>query len=137
MTEAGRSEEVVAVLDWHRAVNDGDEDAVLALVAPDVALGGPRGHEARGRDELRDWLRRARVQLAPRRVFQRGGTVVVEQSAAWWSDETGELSEPVVAGTVFEVADGLLTSVVRYPDVARALEASGLDERDLVIERVH
>lgn len=71
---------------------------------------------------------RAGIHLEPRRVFNRAGTVVVEQSARWRSAESGELTEPQGVASVFLVRYGRVASVVRHPDLATALTAAGLDE---------
>ena len=126
--------EVTTVLAWHEAVNRGDVERLLALSSDDVEVGGPRGR-GRGAQLLRDWFGRAGIRLTPRRIFCRRQTVVVEQEAEWrvpgnlGSDESA--GRQVVA-SVFGVHDGRVTSVVRYPDLASALQAAGLAKADEV-----
>jgi ketosteroid isomerase-like protein len=116
------------VLAWHAALNLDDVARLLSLCSPDVEVGGPRG-VGRGAALLEDWLTRARIRLEPRRVFARGATVVVEQSARWGAED-GALSAPQDAASIFHVEHGAVTSVLRYPDLASAMQAVGLDESD-------
>jgi hypothetical protein len=51
--------------------------------------------------------------------------VVVEQEAEWRSAEPGDRQ---IVASVFVVREGLVTSVVRYLDLAVALDAANLDE---------
>lgn len=136
MTQSDVSTETGAVLAWHQAINDGDVSRLDGLVAPDVALEGFAAEGSSGLAELGRWVETTRVQLAPRRVFRRGPVVVVEQSAMWWSEDTRRVSQPSESGMVFELAGGSIVRIARYPDVARALEAAGLDDTDIEVERV-
>ena len=104
------------MLDWHAALNAGDIARLLSLCADDVEVGGPRGI-SRGRNILEDWVARANIRLRPGRIEQYGTSVIVEQRAAW-SD-----GEPQPVGSVFEVRDGVVARVIRYPDFKSALEA--------------
>ena len=119
---------VETVLAWHAALNESDADRLLTLSTDDVEVGGPRG-AGHGADVLRDWLGRAGVRLEPRRIFWRAILVVVEQSARWPSVE-GHLADPQVVASVFRVADGRVSSVIRHPDLAAALHAAGLNISD-------
>ncbi len=121
--------EVATVLDWHEALNAGDVDRLVALSHDDVGVGGPRGSGS-GVHVLREWVARAGIRLEPGRVFRRAGTVVVEQSARWRSAETGRMSDSQDVACVFLVRDGRVASVVRYSDLASALQAAGLEESD-------
>ncbi|HLZ30474.1 MAG TPA: nuclear transport factor 2 family protein [Chloroflexota bacterium] len=120
--------EIETVLAWHAALNASDVDGLLALSSADVEVGGPRG-SGRGAELLRDWVARAGIRLQPGRCYRRGSAVVVDERAQWRS-EGGELTEPQGAACVFGVRDGQVVRVVRYPDVAAALAAAGLDESD-------
>ena len=88
-------------------------------------MGGPRG-TGRGARLLREWVARANVRLEPRRVFQREETVVVEEEAEWRSPETGEVIGAGTVGSVFVVRGGRVASIIRYDDLAGALDAAGL-----------
>jgi hypothetical protein len=79
---------------------------------------------------LREWVDRANVRLDPRRLFGRGGTVVVEQVGQWRSAESGEVIGSQTVASVFGVCDGLVTSLVRYDDLSEALKTAGLDQSD-------
>lgn len=122
----GKSETRV-VAAWHAALNEGNIDHLLALTHPDVEIGGPRG-TARGADVLRDWVGRANIRLDPRRVFARNETVVVEQEAEWRDAGTGAVTGRDAVASVFVVRDGRVAQVARYPNLAQALEAAGLDD---------
>ena len=135
MNDSDISAEGNTVLAWHRAVNDGDVSRFSGLVAPDVLLEGLSVEDSSGLEGLSHWVEATRVQLAPRRLFRRGPVVVVEQSAVWWSDDANP-SQPAQAGMLFELAGGSITRIVRYPDVARALEAAGMDDGDMEVERI-
>lgn len=116
----------IATVDaWHAALNAGDLDALLALCADDVAVGGPRG-VASGKALLAEWFGRANVRMRPLRHAAGGDAVVVEQAAAWRDAETGAFGEEQVVATWFAVADGRVTRVIRFPDFAAACAAAGL-----------
>ena len=122
---AGRAgPEVQTVASWHRALNSGDVERLIRLSHPAIEVGGPRG-SGHGAQILREWVDRANVHLEPQRVFQRADTVVVEQGAEWQS--VGPIDRQRVA-SVFVVREGLVTSVLRYSDLATALRAADFDE---------
>lgn len=125
------STEVEAALNWHEALNDGDIERLVALSDPEIEVGGPRG-SGRGAQLLREWMDRANIRLEPRRVFYGTETVVVEQEAEWRDTGTGETFGKQTVASVFAVRDGLVTSVVRYDDLADALGMAGFDESDEV-----
>lgn len=116
--------EVRLVAAWHEALNDGDIDRLVELSHPEIEVGGPRG-TGRGVQLLREWVARAEIQLDSRRIFHRAETVVVEQEAKW--REAGQVTQ--ILASAFVVSDGRISRVTRYPDLARALGAVGLDER--------
>ena len=114
--------EIQTVIAWHDALNEGDVERLVALSHPDVAVGGPRG-SAHGAQILREWVARANIRLEPGRTFGEASTVVVEQGAEWQSTVPGGVQ---TVASVFVVSDGLVASVVRYPDLASALQAANL-----------
>ena len=115
--------EIQTVIAWHEAVNNDDVERLIALSHPEVEVAGPRG-SAHGAQILREWVDRANIRLEPVRTFGEADTVVVEQGAEWQSAEPGRVQ---TVASVFVVSDGLVTSVVRYPDLASALRAANLD----------
>jgi hypothetical protein len=119
---------VEAVLAWHAALNESDVEGLLTLSTADIEVGGPRG-SGHGADLLRDWVARAGVHLEPGRIFCRADVVVLEQSARWPSVD-GRLADPQVVASVFRVADDRVSSVIRHPDLAAALQAAGLNISD-------
>lgn len=144
---------------WHMALNDGDLERLVALSTADVEVGGPRG-VGRGADLLREWFARAGVRIEPHQMYRRDQTVVVAQRATWSATGGGGTSvgqapgttgarmpgpaqgvgqagdvqggEPQAVASVFVVRQGEVARVVRYPDVASALEAAGLTSADAV-----
>ena len=121
--------EIDIVISWHDAVNAGDSDRVMALSRDDVVVGGPRGTGS-GSHLLHEWVARAGIHLEPGRVFHRAGTVVVEERARWRSADDGPMTEPQDVASVFLVREGVVASVIRFPDLATALDAGGLAESD-------
>ena len=116
------------VLAWHEALNSENVDRLVALCVEEVEVGGPKG-SGHGSQLLREWVGRARIRLDPQRVFHSEGVVVVQQSAQWASAETGEMfAERTEAASVFRVHEGRIAAILRYPDLAAALPAAGLDE---------
>ncbi|HET7273020.1 MAG TPA: nuclear transport factor 2 family protein [Rubrobacter sp.] len=126
-TAGDSAPEIQVVTAWHDALNYGDVEHLLELPHPDVEVGGPRG-TGHGAPLLREWVDRASVHLEPRRIFHEADTMVVEQEAEWRTPESGESNGAQTVVSVFVVRDGLVASVVRYPDVAEALRAANLDE---------
>ena len=112
---------------WHEALNGGEVDRLVELSHPEVEVGGPHG-TGRGAQLLREWVDRANIRLEPRRIFHHADTVVVEQRAQWHSIDTGRAISSQTVGSVFVVRDGRVNRVVRYPDIANALDAAHLDE---------
>lgn len=112
-------DEVVDVVRrWHEAVDDFDVDGALALCAPDVAVGGPRG-EARGHEVMRAWLQRSGIQLEPQQPLSSDGSRVVVHELARWrttadAPAQAPVDEAVPTWVVFQVRDGLVTAVHRY-----------------------
>ena len=115
--------EIQTVIAWHDALNDGDVERLVALSHPEVEVGGPRG-SAHGAQILHEWVDRANIRLDPGRTFHEANTVVVEEGAEWQSAEPGNVQ---TVASVFVVSNGLVTSVVRYPDLESALRAANLD----------
>lgn len=112
---------------WHEALNGGEVDRLVELSHPEVEVGGPHG-TGRGAQLLREWVDRANIRLEPRRIFHHADTVVVEQRAQWHSTHTGRAISSQTVASVFVVRDGRVNRVVRYPDIANALDAAYLDE---------
>jgi ketosteroid isomerase-like protein len=119
-----KGSKIQTVAAWHDALNSGDVQRLVGLSHPDIEVGGPKG-TSYGEQILREWVDHANVYLEPRRAFSEADTVVVEQEAEWLS--AGPSGRQMVA-SVFVVDDGLVTSVVRYPDLATALRAASLEE---------
>lgn len=115
---------------WHDALNAGDADALVALCAEDVEVGGPRGSD-RGSHLMREWAARANVTMQANRLFGRGDTVVAEERAEW-HDETGAVTSGADLASVFVVQNGVVASVVRHADLDTALAAAEISSVDEV-----
>lgn len=97
---------------WHEAVNAGDIDAVVALCTDDVALRGPRG-VGQGHQLVRDWLTRSGIRLEPLEpLVEAEARFVVRERAR----RTTAASEPKDTWCVFQLRDGLVSSIARYDD---------------------
>jgi hypothetical protein len=118
------------VIAWHTALNTSEVDRLVALVTPDVEIGGPRG-SARGAQIVREWFGRANVQLHPLRAFQRDDQVVIEERGEWHAP-TGEITGTQTVATHFVLSDNLISLIMRYDDLATALNAAGLSDVDEV-----
>ena len=121
------SPEVRTVVAWHEALNAGDVERLVGLSHPEVGMGGPRG-TTKGANILREWVDRANINIEPGRIFHEADTVVVEQAPAWTSADTGETTPAQTVASAFVVRDGVVTTVVRYPDLAEALLAVDLNQ---------
>ncbi len=121
--------EVEAVLAWHKALNAGDAERVTSLSHPEVEVGGPRG-SARGRRVLEEWVGRANVRMEPLRLFQRGGTVVVEEAATWRDARTGETAGEATVATVFVLEGELVAGIFRHDGLEVALREADLAGSD-------
>jgi ketosteroid isomerase-like protein len=115
---------------WHDAVNRGDADALVALSADDIEVGGPRG-SARGHAILRDWLERAGIQLQPRRWFASPAEVVVEQAATWRGPDGAVTDQEIIASS-FAIEGGRVVRTIRFESLEEALAATGLTLADVV-----
>ncbi len=129
-TSAMKRDRFEIVRAWHEAVNQRDANALLALSDDDIEIGGPRG-SARGSAILRDWLGRAGIQLEPRRWFASPAALVVEQVATWRAPD-GEVTDPEIVASSFEVEDGRVRRTVRYNSLREALATTGLTLLDEV-----
>lgn len=113
---------LAVVKKWHNALNNAQVDAMVALVHPQVEIGGPRG-TTRGAQVVREWFGRANVRLLPQRWFQQGNQVVVEELGEWLAPDRGEVTGIRLVATVFRVDEhALITRIVRHDGLAAALE---------------
>src|SRR5262249_49779627 len=95
------------------------------MCTEDVEVVEPRG-SGRGRDLLREWLRRSGFAALPRRYFCGGeGHVVVEQRARW-RERYGDTT--AVIASAFIVRDGKIRRHERFDELQTALTMYGLRE---------
>jgi len=117
---------------WHAALNAGQTDQMVALVHPQVEVGGPRG-STRGVQALLDWFGRANIRLLPQRWFDGGNQIVVQELGQWRAPESDQVTSSQLVASVFRVSDdGLITRIWRHDDLAPALEDVCLSLEDEV-----
>ncbi len=115
--------EIATVLAWHDALNERDFDTLLSLSSDDIEVGDAKG-AAQGHDALLDWAQSPDVRAEPGRMYVHDGVVVVEQEITSAAGNT-------TAASAFRVVHDHITSVFRHPDLATALAATELTEKDL------
>jgi hypothetical protein len=115
---------------WFRHVADRDIDAVMALAASEVEVGGARG-AGTGRELLHEWVARTRAEMTPARWFARDDVVVVEYEAVWRNRAGQDMGRRVMVLT-FRVDDGRIAGIYRHDDLAASLTLVGMDAGDAV-----
>jgi ketosteroid isomerase-like protein len=115
--------EIAAVLAWHDALNEQDFGTLVALSSDDIEVGDAEG-AAQGHAALLDWVRTLGIKAEPGRMYVHGGVVVVEEEVTSAAGKT-------TAASAFRVVHDHITSVFRHPDLASALAATELSEKDL------
>ena len=109
--------EIATVLAWHDALNERDLDTLILVSSDDIEFGDANG-AGQGREALLEWASSLEVSAAiPGRMYVRDGVVVAEE-------QDGKAS-------AFRVVHDHVTSVYRHPDLASALAATELTEKDL------
>ncbi|WP_029106040.1 nuclear transport factor 2 family protein [Mycobacterium sp. URHD0025] len=116
--------EIATVLAWHDALDEDDNDTLIALSSDDIEVGDAKG-AAQGHAALREWAASTGDTVTPGRMFVHDGVVVVEQTimAADGTTRTG--------ATAFRVVHDHVTSAFRHDTLAAALAATELTEKDL------
>jgi len=108
--------EIATVLAWHDALNARDFDTLVELSSDDIDVGDARG-AVQGHRALLDWAADVTTALEPGRMYVHDGVVVAE--------------EPNGTAWAFRVVRDHVTSVFRHDDLASALAATELTEKDL------
>ena len=116
--------EIATVLAWHDALNERDFDTLLALSSDDIEVGDANG-AAQGHTALLEWAQSVGISAEPGRMYVHDGVVVVEQEITSADGTTN------TAASAFRVVRDHVTSVFRHPDLATALAATELSEKDL------
>ena len=114
--------EIATVLAWHDALNEKDFDTLLSLSSDDIEVGDAKG-ATQGHTALLEWAQSADVTVEPGRMYVHDGVVVVEQ-------EVTSAAGSTATATAFRVVRDHITSLFRHPDLATALAATELTERD-------
>ena len=115
--------EIATVLAWHDALNERDFATLLALASDDIEVGDASG-ASQGHAALLDWVRSAAVNVEPGRMFVHDGVVVAEQQITTSEGTT------TTAATAYRVVRDHITSVFRHHDLAAAMAATDLTEKD-------
>jgi hypothetical protein len=109
--------EIATVLAWHDALNERDLDTLLLVSSDDIEFGDANG-AGQGHAALLEWATSLDITAAiPGRMYVHDGVVVAEEQDGMAS--------------AFRVVHDHVTSVFRHPDLASALAATDLTEKDL------
>jgi ketosteroid isomerase-like protein len=115
--------EIATVLAWHDALNERDYDTLLSLSSDDIDVGDAKG-ATQGHTALLEWAQSSDFRAEPGRMYVHNGVVVVEENVTSAEGST-------TAAAAFRVVRDHITSVFRHPDLATALSATELTEKDL------
>jgi len=116
--------EIATVLAWHDALNAQDFDTLVDLSSDDIEVGDATG-AVQGHAALLEWAQGSGVTAEPGRMYVHDGVVVVEEQLSSADGAT------TTAASAFRVVHDHVTSVYRHPDLAAALAATDLTEKDL------
>jgi hypothetical protein len=119
--------EIATVLAWHDALNAADIATLESLSSDDIEIGDAHGG-AQGHAALREWAASRKVTTELGQMYVHDGVVVVEQKGSA-PDDSGTITSNALA---FRVVHDHVTSVFRHQDLASALAATELTERDLI-----
>lgn len=114
--------EIATVLAWHDALNQQDFATLVALSSDDIEVGDASG-AAQGHAALLDWARSAGIKAEPGRMFVHDGVVVVEQQITTSAGSTA-------GAAAFRVVHDHVTSMFRHHDLASAMAATDLTDKD-------
>ena len=114
---------------WHDALNQGDLDTLMALVAEDVDVSGPHG-TTHGAAIVREWFGRANVRLIPLAYYTREQRIVVEEEGEWIDPISGVVTGSQRVATYFVVAQGMITHILRHDQLEVALAEANLTLSD-------
>lgn len=118
--------EIATVLAWHDALSSSDLDTLLSLSSPDVEIGDADG-AAQGRNALRSWAERSDATVETGDLYERAGTVVVEEL---WTAKA-DPNDTYTTASAFRVVRDHVTSIFRHDSLEEALDATGLTASDL------
>ncbi len=118
--------EIATVLAWHDALSTGDLDTLVSLSSDDIEIGDAHG-AAQGHAALRQWAQNTAAAIEVGRIYYRDGVVVVSETITP-APGPGDAS---TAASAFRVVHDQVTSAFRHPDLAAALAATEMTDRDL------
>ncbi|MHA7652937.1 nuclear transport factor 2 family protein [Mycobacterium sp. ML4] len=119
--------EIATVLAWHDALNSADLETLVGLSSDDIEIGDAHG-AAQGHAALRRWAGSLSTAAELGRMYVHDGIVVVEQTIT----DRNKPFNLATAASAFRVVHDHVTSVFRHADLASALAATELTERDRV-----
>lgn len=115
--------EIATVLAWYYALNERDLDTLVALSSDDIELGDADGAR-QGHTALRQWAQQQpAIKVETGRMYVHDGVVVAEELPA----DPGA----VATASAFRVVHDHVTAVFHHGDLASALAATELTEKDL------
>jgi len=116
------------VSEFIRAFNEGDLDALVAVLDPEVELHASRGLR-RGREEAREWATRppggVQQEIELGEVLRGGDRSLAMITRRWHWDEDGSPAGADEMAWLFELREGLIRSWRPFADRAEALRDSG------------
>lgn len=132
-------DDIRVVRTFHRLLEARDVPGLLALATEDIGVGGGRGR-GEGKEFFAEWVRYATISLTPLRWFRQvtqdrdarhglpgmqASTLVVEEEAVWRSAQSGREMGRMRFGTIYDIENGLLKSIARYPNIGEAVTTAG------------
>ncbi|BBY55518.1 hypothetical protein MKOR_27690 [Mycolicibacillus koreensis] len=112
---------MATVLAWHDALAAQELTTLESLSSEGIEVAQPHA-AGQGHRALREWAKSVEIITQLGRMYIHDGVVVTELIP-------DDPDAPVQAAA-FQVVDDQVTSVFRHPDLASALEATGLTEAD-------
>lgn len=137
--DVSEQDDIRVIRAFHTLLEARDVPGLLALATDDIGIGGGRGR-GEGKEFFAEWVRYATISLTPRRWFRQvtlaqegrhgmpgqfASTVVVEEEAVWRSAQSGREMGRMRFGTIYDIENGSLKSIARYPDIGEAVTTAG------------
>ena len=110
-------------VDWLRALESGDETALVAMAHPNIGLPASVPPIKRGHDYLAEWMKTQRLRLRLDEAHLRGDDVLVLHKTTLL-DEDGDVRTITDGGSIVELRDGKV-SYYRRDDGSDLLRRNG------------
>ena len=118
---------------WLEAANSQDVDRLIEVSDSNTEIVGPRG-SAFGHQILREWLKRAELNLTTLRIFAQDNIIVLAQHAVWHSVEGSKIIGEADVASEFRVKDQKVVKYARYETLDEALKKAGINSTDEQLE---